>query len=148
MIGKSNQLQAEGICTYLSPNLYFSESSLYYYLTNLKLRFLLTKVVFIFFPCTPSVPVLWPLLYLEKEQKGTTWQRESAKIIYIIVQGFRAGGQCFNSGPAFLVCKTPTGEGDWVLLLLHEPVQEQAPMAFVPVMGISQQEILWKAVVL
>lgn len=120
MTGKSEQLQAEGICTYFSPNLYFFGTSLYYYVINFKLGFLLTKV-FIFFPCTPSVPVLWPLLYLEKEQKGTTWQRESAKLIYIIVQGFRAGGQCFNSGPAFLVCKPPTGEGDWVLLSVHEP---------------------------
>lgn len=57
MTGKSEQLQAEGICTYFSPNVYFIGTSLYYYLINLKLRFLLTKVL-IFFPCTPSVPVL------------------------------------------------------------------------------------------
>lgn len=49
MTGKSEQLQAEGICTYFSPNLYFFGTSLYYYVINFKLGFLLTKV-FIFFP--------------------------------------------------------------------------------------------------
>lgn len=49
MLGKHKQMQAEGICTPLGPNLYFSGSFLYYYLINLKLNFLLTKVAFIFF---------------------------------------------------------------------------------------------------
>jgi len=48
MIDKSKQQQTEGICTHMGPNLYFSGTCLYYYLTKL-LNFLLTKVVFIFF---------------------------------------------------------------------------------------------------
>lgn len=70
-IGESKQLQTEGICICLDPNWYFSESCPYCCLTKLQVNFLPDQGWVYFFPCTPSLPVLWPLLYLGKEQKGT-----------------------------------------------------------------------------